>query len=131
MGREEEENTQADQMPALWTLQNMGEDMTDEEFNRYCAEVMGYRTFKEINYICIKVPNDNFNHPLDDMIKYSPATILYQMAEVFDKLWPDSMEERSSLITDINEEVFLENLACKGIAQAMREFIESTKGESE
>lgn len=93
--------------------------MKDEEFNRYCAEVMGYRTFKEINYICIKVPNDNFNHPLDDMIKYSPATILYQMAEVFDKLWLNYYDEYSTSPS-------LNMGDTRGIAQAMREFIEST-----
>lgn len=104
MGREEEENTQADQMPALWALQNMGEDMTDEEFNRYCAEVR-----------CIHI-SPNYKGGLN----YHPATDLNQMAEAFDKLLANERIPKAFTVFSGQE-----------IAQAMREFIESTKGESE
>lgn len=95
--------------------------MKDEEFNRYCAEVMGYSFYKYGD-----LTNTAYVSTVDNGVIAKRYTDLNQMADVFDELWPDSMEESSSLITDINEEFFLENLACKGIAKAMREFIEST-----
>lgn len=117
MGREEEENTQADQMPALWALQNMGEDMTDKEFIKYCAEVMGYKIISHGDY------GERFTY--EDGVRYDPLTYLNEMAEVFDKLWKDREDLGFGGIS------LLKIIIEKGIAQAMREFIESTKGESE
>lgn len=74
--------------------------MTDEEFNRYCAEVTGNEFFLEKH-------------------NYSPATNLNQMAEVFDRLWKDREDYFAPSAW------FLMNVD-KGIAKAMREFIEST-----
>ena len=68
--------------------------MTDEEFNRYCAEVMGY------------APGDWWN----------PSVDLNQMAEVFDKLWCD---KEVSIYGR-----FFNSAKQRGIAKAMREFID-------
>lgn len=77
--------------------------MTDEEFNPYCAEVMQIPRLESGNYK-----------------GWSPATDLNQMAEVFDKLLANERIPKAFTVFSGQE-----------IAQAMREFIESTKGESE
>lgn len=83
--------------------------MTDEEFNRYCAKVM--------------------NHvPTEWDTLWDPATDLNQMAKVFDKLVSKTVV--NCHIPDAPENLLFSQLSIsmvtEGIAQAMREFIEST-----
>jgi len=85
------------------------------EFNRYCAEVMGYEIFNDLALTCIYHAG----------AIYQPATDLNQMAEVFDKLW-----KQGKYRTHRNRVIFDDVKLLSGIAQAMRQFIESTKEES-
>lgn len=80
--------------------------MTDEEFNRYCAQVMG---------IPVKLAEAVDSH--------NPATDLNQMAEVFDKL----MSKETFILMKFWTYKHPDTVQIP-IAQAMREFIESTKG---
>lgn len=96
--------------------------MTDEEFNKYCAEVMNGRiiphSWGKVYYFEHRIPV-----PVAD---YLPSKDLNQMAEVFDKL-----VERGEGIKGDKWVKFSYAIGKSGIAQAMREFIESTKEESE
>ena len=89
----------------------LGAAMTDEEFNRYCAGVMGYRLSISGMYL-----DADENIPVIGMWHYKPATDLNKMAEVFDKL--DTRKITARFFITINE---------SGIAAAMREFIEGAK----
>lgn len=89
--------------------------MTDEEFNRYCAEVMLRTEYA-----------DEMPYP------YSPATDINQMAEVFDKLVSGLLIKCHDPDAPENQlfEQFSVSMVSEGIALAMRQFIESTKEES-
>lgn len=88
--------------------------MKDEEFNRYCAEVME----------CVTHEYDEFTQTIyvhrGDGVIGRRYTDLNQMAEAFDKLLANERIPKAFTVFSGQE-----------IAQAMREFIESTKGESE
>jgi len=93
--------------------------MKDEEFNRYCAEVMG-------NYISYDIAESGIwrvmevnGQKVKSPCSYNPATDLNQMAEVFDKLWLNYYDEYSTSPS-------LNMGDTKSIAKAMRDFIEST-----
>lgn len=93
--------------------------MTDEEFIRYCAEVMGYKwgvwavSIMPDNNATWEGWKDNEGIEID----FDPTTDLNQMADVFDKLWKDTP-------TFFCKE-FFNSIHRIGIAKAMREFIES------
>jgi len=88
--------------------------MNKEEFNKYCAEVMGYHKDNS-EY---EAWSASLRRP------YNPYDDLNQMAEVLDKL-TDSTHRWDGMW-----ESLYDHLNCsKGIKQAMRDFIESTKGE--
>lgn len=96
--------------------------MTDEEFNKYCAEVMGYK--REVaprmyeSQLWVSDGGSSRWH-------YLPSFNLNQMAEVFDKLIQRiyrNNKESMAFYTQMSS-VAIEG---KGIAEAMREFIEST-----
>ena len=91
--------------------------MTDEEFNRYCAEV--------INLVIKGMTGDGSlwtiepHRQLLDGWFYNPSKDLNQMAEVFDKLFKGKLTNDPYKFSNIFDR--------KGIASAMREYIESTK----
>ena len=91
--------------------------MTDEEFNRYCAEVMGYQVVEPI--LCSDISALYVSDGGSGCWLYSPTTAFSQMAEVFDKLF-------CPLYTT-DTDVFIVTAVNSGIAKAMREFIEGTK----
>ncbi len=93
------------------------------EFNKYCAEVMGYeernlRGFgKEILFYILS------DKPIMPIKNYNPYDDLNQMAEVFDKLLSNFMEhdnfpEWASFLGDLSFN--------KGAKKSMRNFIIST-----
>ena len=90
--------------------------MNKEEFNSFCAEVMGLKLDNGLAYID--------SQTLYSIYYYNPYDDLNQMAEVLDKL-TDSTHRWDGMW-----ESLYDHLNCsKGIKQAMRDFIESTKGE--
>jgi len=97
--------------------------MKDEEFNKYCAEVMGWH-LKEVPVIF--GGKTYYWKNFDDKMmyqdyRYKPATDLNQMAGVFDKLNGSGFDKQAR---DFQLDVFVKGMS---ITQAMREFIESTK----
>jgi len=95
--------------------------MKDEEFNRYCAEVMGYTWDVWASSILLE-NNDTWEGYKDKdgyAVDVCAATDLNQMAEVFDKLWLNYYDEYSTSPS-------LNMGDTRGIAKAMRDFIEST-----
>ena len=91
-----------------------------DKFNKYCAEVMGYRTWKELDHICI----ENEEYPVSSgqqFTTYSPYDDLNQMAEVFDKLFKDR-----NATTTLE---FLKISGMRGVKEAIQDFIISTMPE--
>ena len=93
--------------------------MTDEEFNLYCAEVKNL-VIKEMTGDGSLWVTEPHRQLLDGWF-YNPSKDLNQMAEVFDKLW------MSDIVGTRQEQEFLTSALNEGIAQSMREFIESTR----
>jgi len=80
-------------------------EITDNEFNSYCAKVRGHAGRSRRLY-------------------YTPLTNANQLNEVFDKLW-----QEKNPTTD-EELIFCGEVITQGIMQAQIKFIKSTMGES-
>lgn len=85
--------------------------MTPEQFNRYCAEVMGLT----VDHIC-----DQWGGLSISGMVYAPHDDMNQLAEVFDRLWQADID---------NYVQFRMTITDKGIQQAMIDFIWSTRND--
>ena len=97
--------------------------MNKKEFNKYCAEVMGYKV-EEFSDLGTGNPltGQDETYLVFGRSIYDPYDDLNQMVEAFDKLW---------YVEPLDESWYFEIGKQKNIKQAMRDFIESTRGSDE